>query len=113
MTAQAHARTARTASTRWRVTVAGPLVALAILIWALFATDSVGLPVRDPDHVAALYLALVSTGVALLVGIDILIRAARRSGASRPRERRSRACGASAGPRGGPWPRAARWSAST
>ncbi len=84
MTAQAHARTARTASTRWRVTVAGPLVALAILIWALFATDSVGLPVRDPDHVAALYLALVSTGVALLVGIDILIRAARRSGSFPP-----------------------------
>jgi membrane-associated phospholipid phosphatase len=40
--------------------------------------------VRDPDHVAALYLALVGSGVVLLVGIDILIRAARRSGSFPP-----------------------------
>jgi hypothetical protein len=60
------------------------VVAIVILIWAVFATDSVGLPVRDPDHVAALYLALVGTGVALLVGLDILLRAARRSGTFPP-----------------------------
>jgi hypothetical protein len=73
-----------TGSPRWRVTAAGPAVAGVVLIWALFATDSVGLPVRDPDHVAALYLALVGSGVVLLVGIDILIRAARRSGSFPP-----------------------------
>jgi hypothetical protein len=60
------------------------VVAIAILIWAVLATDSVGLPVRDPDHVAALYLALVGSGVALLVGIDIVVRAARRSGSFPP-----------------------------
>ena len=34
--------------------LAGPAVALATVIAALLATDAVGLPLRDPDHVAAL-----------------------------------------------------------
>ena len=60
--------------------------------------DSVGLPLRDPDHVAALYLALVGLGVAVP-------RRARRRPA-RPRTlpaaagrhaRRWPRCGASAG----------------
>ena len=74
----------RMRSARWRVTAAGPVVAAGILLWAIFATDSVGLVVRDPDHVAALYFALVGTGVALLVGLDIVIRAARRTGSFPP-----------------------------
>jgi hypothetical protein len=82
MSATTHSRV-RTA--RWRVTAAGPLVAVGILIWAIVATDSVGLVVRDPDHVAALYFALVGTGAALLVGLDVVIRAARRTGSFPPR----------------------------
>jgi hypothetical protein len=69
---------------RWRVTAAGPVVAVAILVWAIVATDSVGLVVRDPDHVAAQYLVLVGTGVALLVMLDIALRAARRTGTFPP-----------------------------
>ena len=65
---------ARSGFARFRVTIAGPVVAVAILVWAIVATDSVGLVVRDPDHVAALYLLLVGTGVALLVVDDIDMR---------------------------------------
>jgi PAP2 superfamily len=70
----------RSGFARWRGVAAGPIVALAILLWAIFATDSVGLVVRDPDHVAAQYLVLVGTGVALLVVLDVVLRAARDSG---------------------------------
>jgi len=70
----------RSGFARWRVAAAGPMVAVGILLWAIFATDSVGLVVRDPDHVAAQYLVLVGTGVALLVVLDIVLRAARRTG---------------------------------
>ena len=52
------------------------LVAFVTLVAALLATDEVGLPLRDPDHVAALYLALVGFGVLMLVGLDIVVRAA-------------------------------------
>ena len=64
----------------WRGTAAGPLVAVVALVAAVLATDAVGLPLRDPDHVAAQYLGLVGVGVALLVGLDILLRARRASG---------------------------------
>jgi hypothetical protein len=65
------------ASARWRGPLAGPAVAAGTVVAALLVTDSVGLPLRDPDHVAALYLALVGFGVLMLVGLDILVRAAR------------------------------------
>jgi hypothetical protein len=68
----------------WRMLVAGPLVAAATVIAALIATNSVGLPLRDPDHVAALYLALVGAGVAGLVALDIAIRAGHRTSTWRP-----------------------------
>jgi hypothetical protein len=55
--------------------VAGPLVAMVTVVTALLVTRAVGLSLRDPDHVAALYLALVGCGVAMLVGLDIVIRA--------------------------------------
>jgi PAP2 superfamily len=83
MTATAHSHT-HTRPARWRVTAAGPVVAVGILLWAIFATDSVGLVVRDPDHVAAQYLVLVGTGAALLVVLDVVLRAARRTGSFPP-----------------------------
>ena len=69
---------------RWRSVLAGPLVALFTVLVGLVATDSADVPLRDPDHVAALYLALVGFGVALLVALDIAIRAARRTPGRRP-----------------------------
>jgi membrane-associated phospholipid phosphatase len=54
---------------------AGPLVAVVTLVAALVCTGRVGLSVRDPDHVAVTYLVLVGFGVALLVWLDIAVRA--------------------------------------
>src|SRR3954451_3581297 len=89
--AEASARSGRraapvalTAPPRWRGLLAGPLVAAVTVVVALVATHRAGVPLRDPDHVAALYLALVGCGVALLVGLDIAIRAARRTATLRP-----------------------------
>jgi hypothetical protein len=64
--------------------LAGPIVAGFLVIVGLIATDAAGVPLRDPDHVAALYLVLVGFGVVLLVGLDIALRAARREGRRRP-----------------------------
>jgi membrane-associated phospholipid phosphatase len=75
---------ARSGSARWRGPLAGPLVAVVTVLVALPATNAVGLPLRDPDHVAALYLALVGFGVLMLVGLDILLRAARSTGSFPP-----------------------------
>ena len=72
------------ASARWRAIAAGPAVALVILVLAFVCTREIGLPVRDPDHVAALYLVLVGLGVVLLVGLDILVRAAQAAGTFPP-----------------------------
>ncbi len=74
-------------SPRWRAVAAGPAVAIGALAWALVATGSVGLPLRDPDHVAALYLGLVGFGMLLLVGLDVAVRAGRRDGAFPPSRR--------------------------
>ncbi len=67
-----------------RMLVAGPLVAIVTVLTALLATREAGLPLRDPDHVAALYLGLVGCAMALLVGLDIAVRAGRRTGTRRP-----------------------------
>jgi len=69
---------------RWRGTLAGPVVAVVTVIAGLLTTREVGLPLRDPDHVAALYLGLVGFGVVVLVGLDIVHRAARDSGSFPP-----------------------------
>jgi len=69
---------------RRRSVLAGPVVAAFLVIVGLVATDAAGVPLRDPDHVAALYLVLVGFGVLLLVGLDIAVRAARRTGTRRP-----------------------------
>lgn len=68
----------------WRGVVAGLLVAAMTVVAGVVMTDHVGLPLRDPDHVAALYLGLVGLGVALLVGLDVWVRAAREAGRARP-----------------------------
>ena len=69
---------------RWRGVAAGPIVAAFTLITGFVATDAADVPLRDPDHVAALYFVLVGAGVALLVWLDIAVRAARRQGTRRP-----------------------------
>ena len=68
----------------WRAVLAGPIVALGTVLAGLAATHAAGVPFRDPDHVAALYLALVGAGVALLIGLDIALRARRRTGGRFP-----------------------------
>ena len=68
----------------WRGVAAGAVVAAITVVAGLLTTGAVGLPLRDPDHVAALYLALVGFGVLVLVGIDILLRARAGSGGGWP-----------------------------
>ena len=75
---------ARPRRARWRGMIAGPLVAFVTVVAALLTTDAVGLPLRDPDHVAALYLGLVGFGVVMLVGLDIALRAGRHPGGFPP-----------------------------
>ncbi len=68
----------------WRSVVAGPVVAAVTLLAALVATQTAGVPFRDPDHVAAKYLVLVGGSVVLLAVIDVIVRAGCRSGTLRP-----------------------------
>ena len=75
----------------WRSVLAGPLIALATVLAGLVATHAAGVPFRDPDHVAALYLALVGGGVAMLVWLDIAIRAGLRSPRRTPTRAQMRA----------------------
>ena len=84
--AEATARAARPdeSSPGRRLLLAGPAVAIVSLVAALLATDAAGLALRDPDHVAGRRLVLVLGLVAVLVGLDIVVRAARRSGSLRP-----------------------------
>ena len=64
--------------------VAGPAVAVVSMLAALLATDAAGLPLRDPDHVAGRRLVVVLCLVAALVGLDVVVRAARRDGSFLP-----------------------------
>ena len=59
--------------------LAGPVVAIVTVLTALLATQAAGVPFRDPDHAVARRLALVACLVALLVLLDIVVRACRRS----------------------------------
>jgi hypothetical protein len=59
--------------------MAGPVVAAVTLLAALIATNDVGVPFRDPDHVVGRRLALVACLVLLLVVLDIVVRAGWRS----------------------------------
>jgi membrane-associated phospholipid phosphatase len=67
-----------------RMLIAGPLVAVVSVVAALLATDAAGLPMRDPDHVAGRRLLWALAVVVVLVVLDVLVRAARRSGGLRP-----------------------------
>jgi membrane-associated phospholipid phosphatase len=69
---------------RWRAIAASPVVAFVTLVVALIATEQAGVRFRDPDHVAGKYVVLVGFGVALMVLLDIAIRAARRGSSFRP-----------------------------
>ena len=71
-------------SSHRRIVIAGPVVALVSVLVALFTTDAAGLPLRDPDHVAGRRLVLVLCLVAVLIGLDVLVRAGRRSCTLRP-----------------------------
>jgi hypothetical protein len=64
----------------WRGVAAGPFVAVVTLLGAVAVCRTVGLSVRDPDHVAAGYVGMVGGAVLLLVGVDIALRAGRSSG---------------------------------
>jgi hypothetical protein len=64
----------------WRALAGPPLVALCLVIAAVIACDQAGVAFRDPDRVAAQYVVLVGAGVALLVALDIALRAARAEG---------------------------------
>jgi hypothetical protein len=64
----------------WRPIGAGVLVAAVTLSAALLAAAEAGFAFRDPDNVAALYVLEVGAGVALLVWLDVYLRARRRTG---------------------------------
>jgi hypothetical protein len=63
-----------------RMLAAGPLVAIVTMAAALIVTNAAGLPLRDPDHVAGRRLLIVFGLVGALVAIDVIVRAARRTG---------------------------------
>jgi ABC-type sugar transport system permease subunit len=68
----------------WRGVVAGPVVAVVTVLAALVATHEAGVSFRDPDNVGARRLAMVCGLVAVLVVLDVVVRAARRSGTALP-----------------------------
>jgi membrane-associated phospholipid phosphatase len=68
----------------WRLILSGPIVAVFTLVVGLIAAAEAGFTFRDPDNVAALYVLEVWAGVALLVCLDIYLRARRRTGMRRP-----------------------------
>lgn len=67
-----------------RSVMAVPIVALVTVIFALVATERAGVGFGDPDHVGARRLAMVWALAAALVLVDILVRAARRTGRIKP-----------------------------
>lgn len=67
-----------------RSMLAVPLVAAVTVIFALVATHEAGISFRDPDNVGARRLAMVWGFAAALVLVDIVIRAARRTGSLKP-----------------------------
>src|SRR5215218_11391496 len=73
------------AASRTRMVLAGPVVAGFALLSALLVTNAAGLPIRDPDHVAGRRLLMVLCLVAVLIALDVLVRASRRSPGSWPR----------------------------
>ena len=62
-----------------RMVAAGPIVAVVSMVAALIATGAAGIPLRDPDHVAGRRLVMLLALVALLVALDVVVRASRRA----------------------------------
>ena len=62
-----------------RVILAGPVVAAATLLVALVAIDAAGVSLRDPAGVTLRRLVTTAVLVLVLAGLDIAVRAARRS----------------------------------
>ena len=67
-----------------RSMLAVPLVAAVTVLFALIATEQAGVRFNDPDNVGARRLAVVFAFAFVLVGIDILVRAARRTRSIKP-----------------------------
>ena len=63
----------------WRTVAAGPVVAVVTLLLALVATRVAGVTFRDWEHAVGWRLAQMSGVVALLILVDIAVRAAGRS----------------------------------
>jgi len=63
---------------------AGPVVAVVTLVAALLTTHAAGVPLRDPDGVAGRRFLWVIGLVVALVGLDVVVRAGRRSGTRTP-----------------------------
>jgi membrane-associated phospholipid phosphatase len=68
----------------WRALAGAPLVAIGLVVASVIACDHAGIAFRDPDNVAAQYVVLVGAGVALLVAIDVALRARRLTGTRWP-----------------------------
>ncbi len=68
----------------WRALAGGPLIAIGLVSAAVIACNEAGVSFRDPDNVAAQYVVLVGAGVALLVAVDVALRAARLTGTRWP-----------------------------
>ncbi len=64
--------------------LAGPAVAVVTLMTALVVTQEAGVALRDPEHVALMRLVVAAALVAVLAGLDVWVRAGRRSRRLRP-----------------------------
>jgi hypothetical protein len=62
-----------------RPLLAGPVVAAVTMATALLATGEAGVPLRDPDNVTGNRLVMAVTLILALFGIDMAVRAWRRS----------------------------------
>src|SRR3954462_5190953 len=67
-----------------RMALAGPLVGVVSMITAVIVTNAAGIPVRDPDHIAGKRLGALLALVAVLFVLDVVVRAARRTGRRLP-----------------------------
>jgi hypothetical protein len=74
----------RTATPSLRLVLSGPLVAAIAVAIGILAANGAGFRFRDPDNVAAGYVLMVGAGVALMVILDIYLRAVRATGTRRP-----------------------------
>jgi PAP2 superfamily len=63
----------------WRPLLAGPVVAAFTMAAALITTSDAGIPLRDPDNVTGNRLVIAVSLILALFGMDMLVRAWRRS----------------------------------